>query len=353
MAIKEIHKLAPAVLPLTDKSRFSAFKKYPISCEKLCGEVTIMTPQMKNPFGQSGASAFNSLNLKTNYNTSSIESQFRLAMKAAGINYSGEIIPDGKLHRFHIESQKPSTLNGAYTLHLDGYPAGWFMDYTTGLSQKWRSRNVSRASYALIKQIIEAKLQREAEIRQRQEAAAINAVNIYNPSKPIVKQSEHSYLVKKRIQPHGARFYHDALVIPIFNESDQLVNLQFINLKGEKRFLSGGRKRGCFHIIGDLSQRILICEGFATGASLFEASGQRVVVAFDAGNLLPVAKAVRELAPADSEIIICGDNDVSGIGQEKAHKAALSIGGKVLIPPTPGMDWNDVVVSRGEARREC
>ncbi|QOJ24692.1 MAG: toprim domain-containing protein [Gammaproteobacteria bacterium] len=104
----------------------------------------------------------------------------------------------------------------------------------------------------------------------------------------------------------------------------------------------GGRKRGCFHIIGDLSDKILICEGFATGASLHEDSGQRVVIAFDAGNLLPVAKNIRDLSP-ESEIIICGDNDLSGVGQTKAREAALSIGGKILIPPIPGQDWNDVL----------
>ncbi|MBE7525728.1 toprim domain-containing protein [candidate division WWE3 bacterium] len=277
-----------------------------------------------------------------NGNSLSIVDQFRQAMQAAGISFSGEIIADGKLHRFHIEGHKQATLNGAYTLHLDGYPAGWFMDYTTGLSQTWRSGNVSRVSYALLKQISEAKLQRDIEQRQRHEAAAIKAHPIWNRSKPVTKQSDHDYLINKHIQPNGARLYGDALVISIYNESDELVNLQFINPKGEKRFLSGGRKRGCFHIIGDLSDKILICEGFATGASLHEDSGQRVVIAFDAGNLLPVAKNIRDLSP-ESEIIICGDNDLSGVGQSKAREAALAIGGKVLIPSVPGKDWNDLL----------
>lgn len=146
--------------------------------------------------------------------------------------------------------------------------------------------------------------------------------------------------MKKAVQPYGARLYGNALVISIYNEDDRLVNLQFINPEGSKRFLKDGRKHGCFYIIGDLSPRVLIAEGFATGASLFKSCGQRIVVAFDAGNLLPVAKNIRELSP-DSEIIICGDNDLSGIGQAKAREAAIAIRGKVLIPPRPGMDWND------------
>jgi len=199
-----------------------------------------------------------------------------------------------------------------------------------------------RVSYALLKQIQEAKLTRKSEMHQKHKEAANKAVYIWSQSNPITKQSQHAYLLKKRIQTHGARLYRDALVIPIYNESDQLVNLQFITPEGDKRFLSAGRKRGCFHIIGDLSEKILVSEGFATGASLFEDCGQRVVIAFDAGNLLPVAKNIRELSP-DDEIIICADNDLSGVGQEKAREAALSIGGKVLKPPIPGTDWNDLL----------
>ena len=278
----------------------------------------------------------------TNNQFHEVINQFRRAMRTAEISFSGEIIADGKLHRFHIEGHKQGSLSGAYTLHLDNYPAGWFMDYKTGLSQTWRSGNVAKISHSLIKQINEAKLQREAEIHQRHEAAADKARYIWNRSKPITKQSEHPYLANKHIQPHGVRIYGDALAIPIHNESDGLANLQFIAKDGGKRFLSGGRKYGCFHIIGDLSQRILICEGFATGASLHEDSGQRVVIAFDAGNLLPVAKNIRDLSP-ESEIIVCGDNDLSGVGQSKARGAALAIGGKVLIPSVPGADWNDVL----------
>lgn len=269
---------------------------------------------------------------------------FRQSMQAAGINYSGEIVADGRLHRIRHEDHKNGTLNCAYVLHIDNNnPAGYFENWSAGTKQTWTTKKINRSYHAFSdQQIKQAKALRQKEQLQKYATTAIKAVNIWNRCKPIAKQSEHAYLKNKRIQPHGARLYHDALVIPIFNESDQLVNLQFINLKGEKRFLSGGRKRGCFHIIGDLSQRILICEGFATGASLYEDCGQRTVIAFDAGNLLPVAKNIRELTP-NTEIIICGDNDLSGAGQAKAREAALSIGGKILIPGTPDQDWNDVL----------
>ena len=283
---------------------------------------------------------------KQNFNTyTPIHSEidrFRQAMQSAGIHYSGDIIADGKLHRFYIEGHKQGSKNGAYTLHLDDRPAGWFMDYRTGVAQTWRSGNVSSISYDFTQQIKEAKQQRESEIRQKQAEAAHTAKYIWSKSRPIAKKENHQYLITKNIQQHNARIYRESLVIPIFDQSDSLVNLQFITPEGEKRFLSDGRKKGCFHILGGLSERILICEGFATGASLHEDSAQRVVVAFDAGNLLPVAMNIHELSPS-TEIIICGDNDLSGIGQSKAKEAALAIGGKVLIPPAPGQDWNDLI----------
>lgn len=313
-----------------------------------------MTSQNKKPRPVAEVAAYE--NTRMDYCVSAylpvspVES-FRQAMLSAGIQFSGEIIPDGKLHRFHIEGHKVGSLNGAYTLHLDGCSAGYFQDYKSGISQTWRSGNgSSKVSYALIAQIKEVKQQSEAETRRKHEAAALKAIEIWQKSKPVAKQSDHPYLVKKRIQPYGARKYHESLVIPIYNKSDQLVNLQFIDNEGGKRFLAGGHKRGCFHAIGNHTKRILICEGFATGASLFEDCGQRVVVAFDAGNLLPVAKNIRELSP-DAEIIICGDNDISGIGQAKAKEAALAIGAKLLIPSTQGNDWNDELA--GGIRRDA
>lgn len=87
---------------------------------------------------------------------------------------------------------------------------------------------------------------------------------------------------------------------------------------------------------------MLIAEGFATAASLHQHTGHQTFIAYDAGNLAKVAKIVRAKNP-DAEIIIMGDNDESGTGQEAAKAAALACGGKYLIPPTIGYDWNDTI----------
>ena len=54
-------------------------------------------------------------------NLSEIEKEFRKAMQAAGIAYSGEFITDGKFHRFHIEDHKPSSKNGAFVLYASSH----------------------------------------------------------------------------------------------------------------------------------------------------------------------------------------------------------------------------------------
>ena len=169
--------------------------------------------------------------------------------------------------------------------------------------------------------------------------AAKKAVYIWNNAMPA--PANHPYLIKKSISTRGARLGRDnMLIIPLYNSGRELVNLQFISETGGKRFLSGGQKKCCFYSLGSVTNKILICEGFATGASLFESSGLLTVVAFDAGNLKEVAITIKGIYPG-SDIVICGDNDESGVGQKKAIEAALAIGGKYIIPATPGHDWND------------
>ena len=250
------------------------------------------------------------------------------------------IIGDGKLHRVKDTHGK---LNGAYILHLDNRPAGYIEDFKQGIKQNWKMTgfiplsDLQRIEFS-IEAHRQAKQRQQAEVAKHREAAT-KALYIWNaaPSAP----SNHPYLINKHISIHGARLGRDdTLIIPLTNSKNEIVNLQFISESGGKRFLSGGLKKGCFYILTGNTDKIVICEGMATGASLFESSGFMTVIAFDAGNLKEVAINIRTLYPR-SEIVIAGDNDVSGVGQKKAIEAALSVGGKYIIPATPGHDWND------------
>lgn len=183
----------------------------------------------------------------------------------------------------------------------------------------------------------------------RQAKAAQRALAIWQSSRPA--PGGHLYLRKKGIRPHWSRIdNHGSLLIPA-TDGERLTSLQFIRPDGIKRFLPGGRIRGSWcEITGTRPAPLLICEGFATGASLVEHTGATCFVAFASGNLLPVAQAIRAKHPR-ADIIIAGDNDQftpGNPGKTAARAAALAIGGKLLIPDFTGMDlsghptdWND------------
>jgi len=97
-----------------------------------------------------------------------------------------------------------------------------------------------------------------------------------------------------------------AVAVPMQDRAGKLWGYQFINPQGGKKFLKFGRKSGLFHLIEGEGPPAL-CEGYATGASIHQATGWSVAVAFDAGNLKPVAEA---LAP-DGVRLICADNDAT------------------------------------------
>ncbi|MGB4498006.1 MAG: toprim domain-containing protein [Methylococcaceae bacterium] len=286
---------------------------------------------------------------------------FTDAMLNAGIVTRDPIIDDGRLHRIHVEGDKRGTKNGAYILFQKG---GWFQHWNSGVTGKWSANGKNAPLSKEIRAQIEVdRKQRQIEMQQRHNETAKKAQSIWFRSLPV---SHHPYLTKKKIQPHNALSSNGSLVIPIYAPTRELVNLQFIDADGNKRFLSGGKKKGCFSVIRNKSvgcvsklagknlvvndshslSVILLCEGFATGASLYESTGHMTVIAMDAGNLEPVAIEIKRLYPA-SQIIICGDNDASGIGQLKAKAAAMAVFGKVLIPETVGFDWNDELTNGG------
>jgi putative DNA primase/helicase len=267
--------------------------------------------------------------------------QFKAAMRSAGITPPDHIIGDGDLHRFYIQGDKRGTVNGRYFLHLDGRANGWFSDYRGNVGRWVADGKAQPLTFEVRKQIQQHRKQRELEKQLYCEQAAETAAYVWNKSMPAI---DHQYLINKRVKPHNARLYRDALVIPIYDESFELLNLQFISPNGDKRFLSGAKKRSCFSAIrkDNCTDTILMCEGWATGASLHEETGHYTAVALDAGNLLLVAQVIRRLYP-QAEIIVCGDNDLSGVGQKAAKEAAIACGGTYKIPATVGADWNDVL----------
>lgn len=132
--------------------------------------------------------------------------------------------------------------------------------------------------------------------------------------------------------------YNDSLrlQIPVFYDG-QLYNLQSIDPTGGKRFLKNGRKDGGYTVVGDASQianGVVIAEGFATAASIHQATGQPVIVAFDADNMVKVSETLARNLPSDTKVTIAVDNDASGKGLHSARQTAALFGGRaVAIEP--------------------
>ncbi len=179
------------------------------------------------------------------------------------------------------------------------------------------------------------------------------------------------YLARKGVQAHGLRFAPDGCVlVPLRDAAGDLWNLQRIAPERpaegtDKLFLKGGRKSGLWHWCGDPAGAsvLLIAEGYATAASVHQATGRPVAVAFDAGNLAHVAKALRQQYRS-ALIVLCGDDDRAteartgtNTGRVKAEAAARTVRGLAVFPeglPDGGTDFNDLHQAQGlEAVGAC
>lgn len=302
-------------------------------------------------------------------NSSNPEQRFADAMLAAGMPTPDRILADGVLHRFATK-QKAGDDAGWYCLFAGEISVGFFGDWRTGESHTWRE-NIGRRltpaeETALKKQADTARQQRKADKEKRHRETATLAQLIWEEAKPVIS---HPYLMRKNIGPLGIRMMTgdrvratggwvdlngELLVIPVRGPDDALRGLQFIDGAGGKKFLSGTAKTGGYFTIGEPGKHPLcIVEGFATGASVHAATGWPVAVAFDAGNLKPVAEAQRNKHPK-SELLICGDTDLSGTGQRAATEAANAVNGRLALTGSlETCDFNDLAVAQGlEAVRQ-
>lgn len=288
--------------------------------------------------------------------------QFRQAIAAAGLTPPDTINDDGAIHRFSTNG-KPRDDSGWYILHTDGITAGAFGDWREGLQSTWCAKSDSTMTEsereAYRQRIKSMQAQRKAELIQRQQQAQTDAARRW---KAAAKCTQHDYPRRKGIKPHGVKVEGDNLVIPMRDKAGTLHSLQTIAPDGSKLFMPGGRVKGCYHAIGKPAGVLIVCEGYATGASIHEATGHAVAVAFNAGNLDAVALALRSKYPA-IEIIIAADDDhltAGNPGMTKATAAAQAVAGFLAVPtfpadrPDKATDFNDLHQLAGpDAVRGC
>jgi putative DNA primase/helicase len=266
-----------------------------------------------------------------------------------------ELVYDGTIQRFKKEGDDKS--NSWYVGYRNGgFETGAFGCWKLGVNETFCSKEVSdftpaeKKDYA-IKQSEMRKLQEVNTTAKNQEAET--SVNDRWSSGNLV--DSHQYLSDKGVISYDLRVDRGSLLVPLFNIEGEMLNIQSINPNGDKYFAKGAKKKGCFYLLGEVTDTIIFCEGYSTGASIFEATKIAVAICFDAGNLMSVALDLSTKHP-NAKILICGDDDRHNevnTGRIKACETATHVGGSVVFPvfednvkdnPT---DFNDLHKLRG------
>jgi len=287
--------------------------------------------------------------------------QFRSAMRSHGIATDERIVGDGVLHRVRAEGDKRGTRNGWYVLHLDGIPAGAFGHWKAGSCSTWRADIGRKLDLAEITahraRMTAARAQRDARQAQNRIACRERAAKLWKAAGAAC--SNHPYLRRKGVGAHSLRQRGDLLIVPVLDLTGTIHGLQFISPDGSKRYLTGTAKAGCLFFLGSPPQAdgelLAIAEGYATAATVAEATGWATFAAFDAGNLESVAKVLRARYPS-ARIVISADHDhgtPGNPGLAKGGAAARAVGGTIAAPAfragDAGTDWNDYSLRYGMA----
>lgn len=299
-----------------------------------------------------------------------------------------QINADDTMHRFRLDGDRPKTLNGSYILRVDadGFAVGGCMNFRHQTWHKWHTKSARKASEqdraAWKAKADTARAKQDQDRAAEVEAAALKAKSIWAGGE---KDGVNAYLERKGFTAAaiGCRMSRGSVVVPLWS-ADALVGLQFIDGDGDKLFLKGCAKEGAYHAMPGDGDLILIGEGLATMAALRAALGCSVIVAFDAGNLKPVARLMRKKYP-DKRIVIAADGDqwtvpagkrpddwdnpagddqrwikwrADGLcvntGADRAAQAAVAIGGAVVVAPPfqaddagKRTDWWDYWIAHG------
>lgn len=246
-------------------------------------------------------------------------------------------VADGNIKKCVFQQENRSKKSGWYVLHQMGdLFTGKYGSWKDGEGHKITRRNGDALESDYSKQM-RINMRKEAEDRQKkkketQRLAAIRANEVWESC---TDEGSSPYLERKGCLAHGTRFHGKTLVIPMGREG-QMRSLQSISASGFKKFMGGGEASGCYFIIKG-SGKLAICEGFATGSTIHQATGWSVAVCFSASNLIKVAPYFKR-----KDCVVCGDNDEAGL--RYAELAAKELDCKMFIPPNIGDDFNDMTI---------
>ncbi len=290
------------------------------------------------------------------------EAAFADALREFGIVESDPIM-DGRFHRGRVDGDRGAERSASYVYIEAPDGPGWYMkNHRSGetMTGKWREgpatdEDAEQRRAMRLQASIDA--ERRAEAREREFAVAREEAERRFAGLSAERPAG-TYLDRKGVDAVGpdVRFDGRDVVLAYRDIDGVLSTLQTIPARegGAKLYMKGGRKEGAFVRLGEFEDGapIIVCEGYATGATLRRLSGEAVAVAGDAGSLLRVCSDLRERYPG-SMIAVAPDDDrlaqaagKPNRGMEAGFEAAKAVGGVLLRPPfddeMPGTDWNDL-----------
>lgn len=250
----------------------------------------------------------------------------------------------GRMVRCRVEGDRER--RGWYSLHELQLPGGDLV--IVGSYGVWRGNDngaqkidLKNRDSGLSSEQREALKRRLAEDRRRIEsvrraAAAKAAERAGLAWAKYSETGESDYLASKHVQGFGVRYTSgNSAVVPVIDTTGRIHGLQFLRTPkqaetskrpAKEYWPSGMVKNGHFHLIGSPQWIVLVAEGYATAATLHMATGYPVAVAFDAGNLRPVAEAMKKRY-RDVRVLICADDDA--LQKCRACKA------RIVLPEHP------------------
>ena len=297
-----------------------------------------------------------------------IEQKFFESLEASGIKPRYSFIPvmDGKIHRFATAEDRQGEKSGGYYIHADGWPNWGIIDYRKGFDSMLKFK-ISGEDFPGTKVYSAVRSRNNFTPKDEKEQARAKAYIEWKRATPVIKVKEyHSYLIKKKIcyrySDNIRQVLHSQkeditkngdLLIPLVNiythKFQSLQRITFSTMKSTNKNMKGFYpntilKSACY-IFSQVQTppKFIICEGFATGASIFykccKTTKATVISSMSCNNMLNIVKGIRTQYKG-TPIIIAADNDPAGLktGQELIREGLAD---SIAIPPISGYDWND------------
>ena len=279
-------------------------------------------------------------------------------------------IMNGEPQRISAHDDKRGDRTIFYVAHMDGVPNGYAENNRTKEVVRWKARGQLLSQEAKAELLAQAEQKRYARRQAEQQMYEATSKRLSEELRGLGSSPETTeYHKAKQIDARlGAPVRNGDVLVPGYDWQGKLWTVQYIKASGTKRFAKDSRKHGCFHVVGApnsaaalqkiaVSPVVVIAEGYATAATIAKQPNICALAAFDSGNLLAVATALRE-QHKDKVIVIAGDDDhrlETNPGRTKALEAAAAVKGVAIFPQLSaeqkerGMtDFNDLASQNPE-----